>query len=90
MISTPRDNNRHPTIMGTLDSDGVTPISILVDAVKHSMMVANSNTGSSLPFDNAERDDNRVPVMWATSSADGVTPIPIYATSTGELKINHL
>lgn len=86
-ISTPRDNNRKPTIMGTLDSDGTTPVSIQVNPVNNRLKATDGATGSSFSSASAERDANRVPVLWGVSSADGVTPVYIATNSSGFLMI---
>lgn len=72
--------------MGTLNTDGVTPVSLVANPLNnHSLKVSDGTTGSSFPSSTAQRDANRVPVMWGVSSDDGVTPIPIYADSLGNL-----
>lgn len=86
-ISAPRDSNRVPTIMGTLDSDGVTPTLILVNPVNHCLKVSDGTTGSTVSATTAQRDANRVPVLWGVSSADGVTPTYIAVDSTGKILI---
>lgn len=83
-----RDNNRIPTILGTLDSDGVTPVLIEVNSVNNGLAVDDNTTGSYISDDIADRDENRVPVMMAVSSVDGVTPVAIYANSSGELLVD--
>ena len=87
MISTSRDSNRIPTIMGTLNADGLTPVSVKVNSSTHSLDVSDGTTGTNHPFVDAQRDANRVSVIWGVSSADGVTPIPIYINSSGRLLI---
>lgn len=90
MISTPRDNNGVPTLLATLNTDGVTPISVCGVEADHTLCVSDGSTGSSFTSTNAQRDDNRVPALWATSSADGITPIPVYCDSNGKLLIDNL
>ncbi len=87
-ISVAKDANRIAALLGTLDSDGVTPIAIVADPTTHTLHAIDDTTGTSKPFVNAERDANRIPTVWATSSADGVTPIPVYTDSTGALLIH--
>ena len=84
-ISSPRDANRIPTIMGTLNTDGVTPVSIKVNSSTHKLKISNGTTGSSFTSTTAKRDANRIPTMWGVSSADGVTPIYIATDSSGNL-----
>lgn len=85
-ISTPRDANRIPTSMGTLNTDGVTPVSICVNPSNNAVCYSNGTGGSSFSTAlNAKRDANRVPVYWGISSADGITPIYIAVDSLGNL-----
>jgi len=84
-ISTPRDNNRKPTLLGTLNTDGATVISVKADPVSHNLLISNGTSGSSLTTTNVQRDSNRVPAVWALSSADGVTPVSVYTNSAGLL-----
>lgn len=84
-ISTPRDNNRIPTVMGTLNTDGVTPVSIAANPTNHGVKIMDGTTGSGFSSSSAARDANRVPVLWGVSSADGVTPIYIAVDSSGNI-----
>jgi hypothetical protein len=86
-ISTPRDNNRKPTIMGTLNTDGATPVSIGVNPANHRLKASNGTTGSSFTSLNANRDNNRVTTLWGVSSADGITPTYIAVDSSGNILI---
>ena len=88
MTEAKRDENRVPTILGTSNSDGSTPVPIKVDPTTHGVDNDDGDTGSDLSDDVADRDNNYVPVMMGVSSADGVTPVAIYADpSNGELLI---
>lgn len=82
MASTPRDQNRVPTLLGTSNADGKTVLSVYANASLHALKCENGTTGSGFPYVNAERDDNRVPALWAVSNADGVTPVPVYMNSS--------
>jgi len=84
-MAAPRDNNRIPALLGTLNTDGVSVVNIAVNPANHRMKISNGTTGSAFPYVNAERDQNRVTAIWGVSSADGTTPIPIYCDSTGAL-----
>lgn len=84
-ISTPRDNNRKPTVMGTLNIDGVTPASIYVNPANKRLKYSDGTTGSSFTETAAKRDANRVPVLWGVSSVDGITPTYIAVDSSGNL-----
>lgn len=85
VISAPRDANRIPTFMGTLDSDGLTPTSVKVNSSSHGVKISDGTSGSSVASTTAQRDANRVPTVWGVSSADGVTPIYIAVDSSGNL-----
>ena len=85
MSNASRDNNRVPTLLATLNTDGITPVSILANY--HRLKISDGVSGSSIDSINVERDNNRVPTVWGVSSADGITPIPIYCNSSGFLLI---
>lgn len=89
-ISSPRDANRTPMIMGTLDSDGSTPTLIQVNPTNHKVKYDDNTGGSSFPAVNAQRDANRIPVIWGVSSEDGVTPVYIAVDSSGNLLVNSM
>lgn len=89
MANASRDENRIPTLLGTLNTDGTTPVRVKVNATNHGLQVANGTTGTDYGTDNAVRDDNRVPVIMAVSDVDGVTPVPIYADSNGSLLLDN-
>lgn len=84
-ISTPKDSNRVPTLVGTLNTDGVTPVSILVNPSTNGIKISNGTTGTSFTATDSQRDANRVPAIWGVSSADGVTPVYIAVDSSGNL-----
>lgn len=86
-ISTPRDQNRVPTLLATLNTDGVTVVSVQVNPTNNALAVSNGVGGSTFPSVNSQRDANRVPAVWGISNADGVTPIPIYCDASGKLLI---
>ena len=85
MVNAPRDNNRVPVLLGTLNTDGITPVLIKVNASKHGIRISNGTSGSNNGRGTAVRDNNRIPVLMGISSADGTTPIEIYADSSGNL-----
>lgn len=86
MSNAPRDNNRQPTLLGTLNTDGLTPVPIKVDS-SHSLQTSDGTTGSDYGRGSAVRDGNRIPVILGVSSADGVTPVEIYCDSSGNLLV---
>lgn len=85
MANASHDNNRVPTMLGMLDSDGSTPIKIKANASTNSIMTMDGITGSDNSDDNAIRDENRVVGMLGVSNADGVTPVPLYVDTNGNL-----
>lgn len=88
MAEASRDNNQIPTLLGTSNADGTTPVKIRVVDADHTICVDIGTTGSDLSGDDASRDANGVPVMMGVSSVDGVTPVPIYADPvTGALLV---
>lgn len=87
-ISSPRDANRVPAMMVTLDTDGITPVNVQVDPSTHAVKITTS-TSSVASSENAERDDNRIPVIWGVSSADGITPVAIYGTTSGQISVQN-
>ena len=87
MTSTPRDQNRIPTLLGTLNTNGLTPVSVKASPTLNALNVLNGTTGTDYGRSDAVRDDNRVPVLLAVSSEDGFTPIEVYCDSNGNLLI---
>lgn len=88
VISTPRDNNGVPTLVGTLNTDGTTVVSIKVNPSNNSLKVDDGITGSSFASPDSQRDANRVPAIWGISSADGTTPVYIATDVDGKLLID--
>lgn len=87
-ISTPRDNNRVATLIGTLDSNGNTVVSVKVNPTNHALKAIDAATGSSFTTPDAQRDANRVPALWAVSSADGTTPVYVATDVNGNLLVD--
>lgn len=87
MAQAPRDQNRIPALLGTLNTDGITPTVVYANASTHALSVSDGTTGSDLGNDNAPRDQNMVPALLAVSSADGITPVPVYTNSSGQLMV---
>ncbi len=89
MTNAKRDENGVPTRLATSNADGITPLSIQINATTHGVVVDDGIGGSDLSGDIASRDENSVPVMMAVSSVDGVTPVALYIDSvTGKLLTN--
>ena len=77
-MQAPRDENRIAVSLGTLDSDGVTPIPIRVDVTKgNSLCTLDGTTGTASTRTQASRDENRTTVWMGVSSVDMKTPVPI-------------
>ena len=89
MADAKRDNNRVPTLMATLDSDGATPIRLKVNTSNSNALQADDDTtGSDNGPTDADRDANRIVVAYAVSESDGTTPVAIYANSSGHILID--
>lgn len=83
-----RDQNNVPTLLGALNTDGITPIAVKINATNHGVKVSDDTTGTDHGVANAVRDSNFVPVLMALSSTDGVTPVEVYTDSNGNLLID--
>jgi len=88
MSNASRDENRVPTLLGTLNTDGTTIVPIKVNSLTNKISVSDGISGSDNGPVDALRDENRVPTLIAVSSVDGVTPVVVYADSSGNLLIN--
>lgn len=87
MAEAPRDQNHVPTMLGMLDTDGVTPIPVRATP-SHLLRINREAGGSDNGPANAGRDQNHVPAMIAVSSDDGATPVVLYADSDGKLLVD--
>lgn len=81
------DQNSKPTIIGTLQSDGVTPIRLKVNPSNGGIKYVDGTSGTVSTRINASIDDNGNPVWLGVSSVDGQTLIPIAMDSNGNLLI---
>ena len=81
------DQNGIPTLLGALNTDGVTPIAVEATASINALNVSNGTSGSDNGTTNAQRDVDRIPILMAVSAADGITPVEIYADSSGNLLV---
>ena len=79
------DQNRVPTAIGLLNTDGTTIINMAVDPNSGYINISDGNTGTDHGGDHALRDDNDVPVMMGVSSVDFTTPVAIYIDVSGNL-----
>ena len=87
MTNAYRDENNVPTLIAALNTNGVTPTRVLVNAVTHGLKVDDGTTGTNHGRNVAVRDENNVPVLMAVSSVDGKTPVEVYADSSGNLLV---
>ena len=88
MSNVPRDENHVPTILGALNTDGVTPTPVQADPTAHTIKISDGTTGSDLGPTNDVRDENRVTGLMAVSEVDGTTPVVLYVNSSGELLVD--
>lgn len=88
MSNASRDQNFVPTLLGTLDSYGVTLVRVKANPTSHILSIVDAATGSDNGPVNAKRDENFVSGLMAVSSADGVTPVSVYCDSSGNLLID--
>ena len=88
MADASRDQNTVPTLLAGLNTDGITPTKVKVNASNHGLKVVDDTTGTDHGPTNAPRDGNFVPALMAVSSDDGVTPVVVYADSSGNLLID--
>lgn len=82
------DENGVHTLIAALNTNGITPIRVLVNDSTHALKVSDGITGTDHGVKNAVRDENDHPVLLAVSSADGFTPVEVYADSSGNLLVD--
>jgi hypothetical protein len=87
MADAKTDNNGVKTALGTLDSDGKTPICIKVNPANNALKVLDNTTGTASTSTIAIKDNNGVPVLMGVSSADMTTLIPLAVDNNGNLLI---
>ncbi len=88
MANAKRDQNNVPTLLAALNTDGITPVRVKVNATNHGLKISDDTTGTDHGVANAVRDENNVPVLLGVSSADGITPVEVYADSSGNLLVD--
>lgn len=86
MANASHDQNFVPTLLGTLNTNGTTPIAIQASASNY-LSTSDGTTGSNNGPTNAPHDENHVPALLAVSATDGVTPVVVYADSSGNLLV---
>lgn len=84
------DQNGKSTILGTLNSDGVTIVPIKANPTNHGLKIDDNTTGSDAGnnLGNANIDENGKPVLTALSSAGDGTIVEVYTDVNGNLLIN--
>lgn len=88
MSNAKRDDNRVPTLLALLDTDGSTLIPIQVNASNNKIKLANGTAGVDNGDGRAMHDGNGVVTMIGVSSVDLTTPVNVYADINGNIKIN--
>ncbi len=81
------DENGIKTVLGTLQSDGVSTVRLKVNPTNGGLKVVDATTGTASTRRIASRDDNGRPVWMGVSSSDGITLIPIAMDSNGNLLV---
>lgn len=82
-----KDQNHVSTLLGALNTDGVTPIAVEVTASLNALNISNGTSGTDHGTTNAQRDINRIPVLIGVSALDGISPVEVYADSSGNLLV---
>ena len=82
------DDNNVRTMIGLLNTDGVTPTKCTANPTTNLLQVEDSAGGSDAGNNAAYHDNNNTPTLIAVSSADGTTPAPLFVDSSGRLLIN--
>lgn len=88
MANASHDGNHVHTLLGTLNTDGVTTIPIKMNSSNNRLKISDATTGSDMGMANMPHDGNFVSTIMGVSSADGVTPVTIYCDANGNLLIN--
>ena len=79
------DNNNIPTIIGVLNTNGITPTIIKANPIYHLLNINDGSSGSDLGGDIASRDDNGNITLTATDANNNI--IPLYVDSSGNLMV---
>lgn len=85
MTNEKRDSNNVPTMVGVLNTDGVTPTPIKATATSQSIDVADGTTGSDFSKAIAGITQNEIKTLCATDANGKI--IPLYVDSNGQLLI---
>lgn len=87
MENASKDENAVSSLLGTLNTDGATPVPIKADPTTFRLKVSDGTDGSDNGPVNAPKDGNYVSALLAVSSEDGVTPVVVYADADGRLLV---
>ena len=82
-----KDQNGISTLLGALNTDGITPVPVQVTASLNALNINNGLTGSDNGTIDSQRDQNRIPILIGISATDGITPVEVYADSNGNLLV---
>lgn len=82
-----KDQNNVSTIIGLLNTDGVTIQPINADPSNHGLKINDNTTGTD-QGSHIARDENFVPVAFVKSSAGDGALVPLYVDSSNMLLIN--
>ena len=85
MANAAHDQNGIPTILGTLQSDGQTPIKIKVNPTFGGIKISDGTSGTASTRTTAPHDSNGVHTWMGVSSVDGKTLVVIATDSSGNL-----
>lgn len=86
MANAKKTSNSVAVMIGTLQSDGLTPTLIKVSAAGV-VQVVDDNTGTASTSVNAIKDGNGVATIMGVSSSDMKTPVPVAVDGSGNLLI---
>ena len=84
MSNAKHDNNDRPTVIGTLQSDGLTIVRMKVNPAG-GIKISDGTSGTNLATNLAQIDGNGVSAWTGVSSVDGVTIVPIAFDSSGNM-----
>ena len=87
MTQAVRDENRIPSILGVLNTDGATPTMVEANPTNHGIEISDGTTGTVTASEQARRDQNVVTTMLAVSNSDGTTRVQLAVNSSGQLLV---
>ena len=83
-----KDRNFTSTLLGVLNTDGKSIVSVTADPVSHYLRVSDGTSGSNNGPADALKDNNNVSTLICVSSTDLKTPVAVYANSIGQLLVD--